>query len=79
MVYYLSSDQPRNQFYFWPGYKPRKGHNAIFVAPVDRPPRPAPEQLRREFASVTDLGMRDIVLNNRVVHRVQLFACREFQ
>ena len=36
LVYCLSSDEPKNQFYFWPGYETRKGQNAIYIAPVDR-------------------------------------------
>jgi 4-amino-4-deoxy-L-arabinose transferase-like glycosyltransferase len=32
LVYYRTSDKPRNQFYFWPGYRERhKGANAIYV------------------------------------------------
>ena len=38
-VYYLSSDKPENQFYFWPGYHDqRKGQNAIFVREMPLPP-----------------------------------------
>ena len=39
LVYYLSSDKPQNQFYFWPGYRDRrKGQNAIFVREMPLPP-----------------------------------------
>lgn len=32
LVYYRTSEKPRNQFYFWPGYRGRfKGANAIYV------------------------------------------------
>jgi len=32
LVYYRTSDKPRNQFYFWPGYRSQhKGANAIYV------------------------------------------------
>jgi hypothetical protein len=79
LVYYLSSDQPKNQFYFWPGYESRKGQNAIFVGPIDRPPQPPPDRLVQQFASVTDLGQRDIVYKDRVLHRVHLFACRDLR
>jgi hypothetical protein len=38
LVYYISSDVPRNQFYFWPGYRElRKGQNAIFVRELSSP------------------------------------------
>lgn len=76
LVYFESSEHPKNQFYFWPGYEKRKGQNAIYVAPVDRSAIKAPPRLEKEFASVTDLGTRDIVYRDRVLHRVQLFACR---
>jgi 4-amino-4-deoxy-L-arabinose transferase-like glycosyltransferase/membrane-associated phospholipid phosphatase len=38
-VYTKSAKEPRNQFYFWPGYRNgRSGENAIFVTEL-RPPR----------------------------------------
>ncbi|MFO1498824.1 MAG: glycosyltransferase family 39 protein [Verrucomicrobiota bacterium] len=79
LVYYLTAPEPRNQFYFWPGYQNRKGQNAIFVGPVDRDESTPPESLRQAFASVTPLGTRDIVYRNRVLHRIQLFACRDLR
>ncbi|MBU6399608.1 MAG: glycosyltransferase family 39 protein [Verrucomicrobia bacterium] len=78
LVYYQSSPAPDNQFYFWPGYDGRKGENAIYVQQVHQP-QPPPERLRREFASVTDLGMRDIEYRGRVYRSVQLFACRDLR
>src|SRR6185436_4891430 len=39
LIYYLSSDTPENQFYFWPGYKDtHKGENALFVRELSPPP-----------------------------------------
>jgi membrane-associated phospholipid phosphatase len=39
LVYFLSSDQPLNQFFFWPGYREqRKGQNAIYVRQLSTPP-----------------------------------------
>jgi len=39
LVYFLSSDKPENQFYFWPGYREqRQGQNAIFVREMPLPP-----------------------------------------
>ncbi|MGB7769067.1 MAG: glycosyltransferase family 39 protein [Verrucomicrobiia bacterium] len=38
LVYSMDSDQPQNQFYFWPEYNylaHRQGQNAIFVSEVD--------------------------------------------
>ncbi len=74
-VYFRSTDTPVNQFYFWPGYQDRKGQNALFVMPTDRP-RPPPERLVAEFESVTDLGLREVRDGPRVMRRIQLYACR---
>ena len=38
LVYYRTSDKPRNQFYFWPGYRGRHtGANAIYVDEASLP------------------------------------------
>ena len=78
LVFFRSTAEPRNQFYFWPGYRDRKGQNAIYVRGSDRP-MPAPESLQREFETVTDLGMHEVIYKRRVLHRVQLFACRDLR
>jgi len=40
------------------------------------PPRPVPERIANEFESVTNLGVREITLNDgRVFQRVQIFGC----
>ncbi len=75
LVYYQSSDRPKNQFWFWPGYQMRKGENAIYVAEV-KEAEPCPARLQREFRSVTDLGVREIRQSGAVLHKIQLFACR---
>jgi 4-amino-4-deoxy-L-arabinose transferase-like glycosyltransferase len=78
LVYCLSSDYPVNQFGLWPGYSGRKGQNAIYVQyfNVAHPP---PERLVREFGSVTDLGIREVVYRGRVLRRVQLLACHDLR
>jgi membrane-associated phospholipid phosphatase len=102
IVYYRTSDRPRNQFYFWPGYRGRhKGANAIYVDEARLPrlkrgwirdwlsgskdlyepdvssPNNVPAEVLEEFASVTDLGTRDIIVRGRgVLRRVRLYACR---
>jgi hypothetical protein len=78
LVYYQSSEQPDNQFYFWPGYNTRKGENAVFVARNERP-ESAPKRLHQEFESVTDLGMREISYRGRVFHKIQIFQCRNLR
>lgn len=78
LVYFRSSNRPENQFYFWPGYQSRKGQNAIFVQEVHTP-QPPPDRIRNEFASVTDLGLHDILYRDRVVHQIELFECRDLR
>jgi membrane-associated phospholipid phosphatase len=43
------------------------------------PPSPAPEKLLQQFASVTDLGERDVTVGGRVFHRVHLWACYDLK
>jgi 4-amino-4-deoxy-L-arabinose transferase-like glycosyltransferase/membrane-associated phospholipid phosphatase len=80
IVFYQSSDRPRNQFYFWPGYTDRKGQNAIYLKQLDRDkpmPLAAPARLQEEFESVTDLGVTNIMYHGRFLLRpFQIFACR---
>ena len=101
LVYAMDSDEPHNQFFFWPEYhylEHRHGQNAVFASEVDAcplepgwfwkwlrhqpiacanipPPSPAPPKLLEQFESVTDLGEHDIKLDERVFHRVHLWAC----
>lgn len=37
LVYYRTSPKPKNQFFFWPGYRQRIGQNAIFVQQIPAP------------------------------------------
>jgi membrane-associated phospholipid phosphatase len=78
LVYYRTSTHPENQFFFWPGYKDRKGQNAIYVS-ITEEPGPAPDRLVREFASVTDLGIHEVLYKGNVWRRLQLFECRDLQ
>jgi 4-amino-4-deoxy-L-arabinose transferase-like glycosyltransferase/membrane-associated phospholipid phosphatase len=44
--------------------------------PASPPPKVVPSELRAEFETITDLGVKDVVdENNRVLRRVQFFAC----
>src|ERR1043166_588529 len=78
LVYFLSSDVPVNQFFFWPGYETRKGQNAIYVLETNTP-QPPPARLQKEFASVADAGMREILYRGRVFRHLQLFECRDLR
>jgi membrane-associated phospholipid phosphatase len=75
LVYYQSSDHPQNQFYFWPGYRDRKGQNALYV--VERSvAEPPPQRLVAEFDTVADLGLHEVHWKGRVLRRLQIYACR---
>jgi 4-amino-4-deoxy-L-arabinose transferase-like glycosyltransferase len=79
LVFYQTSPVAENQFYYWPGYGDRKGQNAIYVRELDRDRTsdpPVPPELQREFESVTDLGVRDVLYFGRVLRPLQIYACR---
>jgi membrane-associated phospholipid phosphatase len=79
LVYFQTSDIPLNQFYFWPGYKDRKGENAIYVQELDLigpDPTPPPQDLKKEFESVTDLGAVYVIYRGQQIRRIQLCECR---
>ena len=76
LVYSESSEAPHNQFFFWPGYGTRQGQNAIYVVERDQA-SPPPGRLTAEFASVTDLGIHEVRWKDRVLRRLQLYACRQ--
>ena len=80
LVFARSTEVPENQFYFLPGYRERKGQNAIYVRELNRAdptPPPPPERLLGEFESVTSLGVTNIYYHgNDLLRPLQLFACR---
>jgi len=78
LVVVRSSDVPENQFWFWAEYRyaSRHGANAIYVMEADHE-QAVPERLAREFGTVTNLGLFDVIVRGRRFHRVQLFACRD--
>lgn len=81
LVYCLSTDQPVNQFYFWPGYSGRKGEHAIFMRQVESLDaiEGPPARLQQAFESVRDLGVRPIPYRGRVLRQIQLFECRHLR
>ncbi len=79
LVYYRHFPRPRTQFYFWPGYMgTRRGENAIYVQEKDKP-APAPPDILKSFASVTEIGRFPVMYRGRVLRQVQLFACRDLR
>jgi len=61
---------PLEHDWFWKWLK----HQPIQYGKIPPPP-PVPAKLLQQFASVTDLGERDIELGGRIFHRVHLWAC----
>jgi len=78
LVYHVRMTTPENQYYFWPGYEGRTGQNALYIVETDVP-LPPPATLTEDFASVTDLGMRDAYYNGEVYRRYQLYFCRNLR
>ena len=79
MVYFRYMSKPQNQFYFWPGYiGVRRGENAIYVHEKDKA-TPAPPDVVKQFASVTEIGRFPVYRRSRVMHYVQVFACHDLQ
>jgi hypothetical protein len=79
LVYYRSSPQPNNQYYFWPGYREqRAGQNAIYVHETQQRRAP-PASLIEEFESVRSLGLREIKYRGRVFRKIEVFACRNLK
>jgi hypothetical protein len=79
LAYFVSSEKPENQFFFWPGYRDRIGENAIFAvdfSPKDPHPVQTPPVLLQEFDSVTDLGLHPVDYEGRTLRWLQLFECR---
>jgi hypothetical protein len=85
VVYVQQSGQPESQFDFWPEYRYRErvGDNAIIVERLERPrresdpppaPQPVPERIRRQFASVTSLGVFHADYRGRPIWWFQMFA-----
>ncbi len=82
LVFSLLGAKTNNQFYFWPGYKDRKGHNAIFARDISlkrENPKPPPKELTAQFKSVTELGVFNVKHRKTVIRRIQIFACRDLQ
>jgi len=80
LVYYRSTARPNTQFYFWPSYVgERRGQNAIYVQEKDKPGSPAPPDIVKGFASVAEVGYFPVTYRNRVLHHIQIFACRDLQ
>jgi hypothetical protein len=80
LVHYRYMVKPTTQFYFWPTYYGgvRRGQNAIYVQEKDKPAG-APPDIVKQFASVTEIGNFPVHHHGRVMHNIQVFACRDLQ
>jgi len=82
LVYFRTSAEPQNQFYFWESYTNRVGESALFYQELDRDqptPRPPPPILSTQFETVTDLGVRSVYYRGKPVRPLQFFACRNLK
>ncbi len=77
-VFVETSDKPKNQFYFWPGYTERRGQNALYVRYAESP-LPAHDSLRAQFETVTDLGIHEVNYDGTVLHCIQIYECRNLR
>jgi len=75
LVYCINRGYPENQFYFWPGYEDRKGQDALYIQETEDDP-PPPAELKEQFESVTDLGLRDAYYHGQVFRRYKVYLCR---
>jgi hypothetical protein len=73
LIYTVATERPVNQYYFWPNYLARSGQTALLVQRAGGDPAP---ELRRQFETIEDLGIRHIEYRGRTLHSIQLYACR---
>ena len=78
LVYYQKADHPENQYYFWKNYDNRKGQNALYVLRLRKNVQPVtpPARIAEQFESVESLGEFPVGYRGRVIHRIQIIACR---
>jgi membrane-associated phospholipid phosphatase len=81
LVYYQKAEHPENQYYFWKSYGDRQGQNAIYVIRLRKNAEPVtvPGRIAEQFGSVENLGAFAVNYRGRVIHRVQIVACRNLQ
>lgn len=77
LVYGLSGRATNALLSYLPSYTHRKGENALYVALADGGLRTPPQELQNQFTALTNLGTREILYKKRVLHRIQLIACRD--
>jgi len=76
LVYYQTSDEAKNQFYFWPGYKGnRTGDNAIYVRETGMP------SLKKGWLSdwLNGAPFEDLYRNQPVPKETPEFLTQEFE
>lgn len=78
LVFYRTSDRPKNQFFFWPGYTDRKGHNALYIRRGESTSPPPPE-LVAQFGSVTHRPPEAVLLRKRPLRTIRLLECRDLR
>ena len=75
-IFVREIEKPR----FRPGWFSRWWNQSGDLYVNDVPPtQPLPPEVRQEFESIHDLGIKDVVAGGNVVRRIQLFECRNLR
>jgi hypothetical protein len=75
-IFVVEAQRPR----LVPGWFLRWWHHEpdLFVdGPSSAPP--VPPEVRKEFQSIEDMGIKDVIVNGNLVRRLQLYECRNLR
>jgi hypothetical protein len=75
-IYVREIDKPRLRPGWFPLWWNQSGDLYVNGIPETRP---LPPEVRQEFESISDLGIKDMVAGGNVVRRIQLFECRNLR
>jgi hypothetical protein len=63
-----------------PGWFSAWWHHGTNLYLTDSPPTgPVPPGIQHEFESVTDLGVKDVVVNGEIIRRLEIFECKNLR
>jgi hypothetical protein len=71
----------RNLAKLAPDWIPRwlKGETSLIRRETLAAPNPPPEWLTRQFESVTNLGLHEVWMRNRLIRKIEIFECRNLR